>query len=82
MCLHAYVDGSDFLFASRNITFLAGSVSSMFNVTINDDDMFEINEAFNLILFIIPSQRPISVPNDTTTVFIIDNDRKCERQTV
>lgn len=72
-----YLDGDDLIYVTQNVTFLAGSINTMFNVTINNDDIFETNETFNLVLFIVPSQRSINITNDTTTVVIVDNDRKC-----
>ena len=71
-----HIDGNDFNFGLLNITFLAGSVNNTFNVTINDDGVFERNEAFNLTLLTIPSPKSISIANGTTTVFIVDNDRE------
>ena len=68
------LDGDDFLYTSQNITFLAGGINTTFHVAINDDDIFEINEIFNLTLLIVPSARSISIVNGTTTVFIVDND--------
>jgi len=60
----------------HNITFLAGSTDSVFVTTIQDDDIFEINETFGHTLFIVSSSKAISIVNGTTTVAIIDNDRK------
>ena len=64
------------MFLPLNITFPAGSISNTFSITIQDDVLFEMNETFNVTLLIIPSSRPISIANGTTTVVIVDNDRK------
>ena len=60
-----------------NITFPAGIISNTFSITIQDDVLLEMNETFNVTLLIIPSSRPISIANGTTTVVIVDDDRKC-----
>ena len=69
-------DGTDFIFVPLNITFLAGSTANVFNVTIKDDDLFEIDETFDLNMT-LSSSTPLSTANRTTTVVIMDNDRKC-----
>ena len=74
--LLVYVDGSDFIFVPRNITFPAGSISNTFSITIQDDVLLEINETFNVTLLTIPSSRPINIANGTTTLVIVDDDRK------
>ena len=75
--MYTYVDGDDFFFTSLNITFLAGSINSTFNITINDDDIFEINETFNVNLFIVSPLRSTITANGTTTVQIVDDDCEC-----
>ena len=70
------VDGIDLLFVPHNITFPAGTVNNIFSITIQDDILFEINETFDVTLLTFPSSRPISITNGTTTVIIVDNDRK------
>ena len=64
------------MFVPHNITFPAGSISNILNITIQDDVSLEINETFNVTLLTFPSSRPISIANGTTTVVIVDNDRK------
>ena len=71
------VDGSDLMFVPLNITFPAGSINATFSITIQDDVFLEMNETFNVTLLTFPSSRPISIANGTTTVVIVDNDRKC-----
>ena len=75
--IYIHIDGSDFLFMRRSIIFLAGSITSIFNVTINDNAIFEINETFNLVLLSVSPPRSISIVNGTTTVVIVDNDSEC-----
>ena len=72
----ACVDGTDFIFVPHNITFPAGSISNAFSISIQDDVLFELSETFNATLLTYPSSRPISIANGTTTVVIVDNDRK------
>ena len=71
------VDGNDFVIVPRNITFHARSINNTFSITIQDDVLLEMNETFNVTLLTIPSSKPISIANGTTTVVIVDNDRKC-----
>ena len=69
-------DGTDFVFMPLNITFFAGSTTNVFSITIRDDDLFEIDETFDLNMT-LSSSTPLSTANRTTTVVIMDNDRKC-----
>ena len=73
--LYAYIDGNDFIFDPLNLTFMAGNINSVFSITINDDNLFEINETFDLNIT-YPSSTPLSVGNRTATIEILDNDRK------
>ena len=70
------VDGSDFLFVPYNITFPAGSIHNIISIAIQDNNVFEIDEMFNVRLLTFPSSIPVSVTNGTT-VIIVDDDRKC-----
>ena len=70
------VDGSDFVFEPHNITFPAGSITSTFSITIQDDVLFEMSETFNVTLLTFSSSSPISIADGTTTVVIVDDDRK------
>ena len=75
------LDGSDFLSVLHNITFLAGNTDIVFDTIIQDDNIFEMDETFDhMLLLIIPSSRAIGIVNGTTTVVIMDNDRKCKIQ--
>jgi len=74
------LDGSDFLSVPHNITFLAGNTVITFDTIIQDDNIFEMDETFGHTLLIISSSRAISIVNGTTTVVIMDNDRKCKIQ--
>ena len=69
------IDGTDFVFVPLNITFLAGNITNTFSITIRDDDLFEIDETFDLNIT-LSSSTPLSIPNRTTTIMIMDNDRK------
>ena len=73
--LYTYIDGNDFIFDPLNLTFMAGNINSVFSITINDDNLFEINETFDLNIT-YPSSTPLSVGNRTATIEILDNDRK------
>ena len=69
--------GVDYSSGPYNATFTAGYVSSSFNISINDDNVFEQNE--ELYLKIDQSSLlhgvKICTPN-STVVKIFDNDRK------
>ena len=68
----------DYTSGPYTVTFPAGQTTATFNVPINDDDIFEIDE--NFILTINPSllsTRITTVGNSgQATVTIVDNDRK------
>ena len=74
------LDGSDFLSVPHNVTFVAGNTDIAFDTIIQDDNIFEMDETFGHTLLIISSSRAISIVNGTTTVVIMDNDRKCKIQ--
>ena len=64
-----------------NITFSAGDVRVMSNVSITDDNILEMVEKFNLT--ISSTSLPIRILMDDiqqTTVLITDNDGKCQRK--
>ena len=60
------------------VTFPVGQTTATFDVPINDDDIFEIDE--NFILTINPSLLPTRITtvgnSGQATVTIVDNDRK------
>jgi len=64
----------------HDITFVAGNTVITFDTIIQDDNIFEMDETFGHTLLIIPSSRAISIVNGTSTVVIMDNDRKCKIQ--
>ena len=68
----------DYIFGPYNVTFPVGQTTATFNVPINDDDIFEIDE--NFILTINPSLLPTRITtvgnSGQATVTIVDNDRK------
>ena len=78
-CIYVASRGVDFTFIPRSITFLAGETEYIVDVEINDDDIFELgNETFNLYLSSVqsPGSLNITIPNNITTVVILDDDRK------
>ena len=69
--------GDDYESGKFNVTIPAGEITVSFNVTIIEDDVFEINETFSLI--IDPSSSvSCAVEEDPvdciTVVTIVDND--------
>ena len=62
-----------------NITFSAGDVRVMFNVSTTDDDILEMVEKFNLTISSTSLPTRIFIGDIyQTTVLIIDNDGKCQ----
>ena len=69
----------DFTFTPRSITFPVGETEYMMGVEINDDNIFERgNETFRLSLRSVqsPVTLPIAIVDGSTTVVILDDDRK------
>ena len=67
----------DYVSGPYTVTFPAGVTSVLFDIPINDDDVFEGNENFTIT--IDPSSLPtdVSVGNPgQATVTIVDDDRK------
>ena len=59
-----------------SVTFLAGVTSVPFNISINDDNVFEENENFTLTInSSLPTGVMIGNPGQAT-VTIVDNDSK------
>ena len=77
-CVYA---GGDYTCNACNLTLPAKTSSVLFNITISDDNILELDEEFMLedILTFIPSSSSIRVNRgspESTTVLIEDND--CE----
>ena len=66
--------GEDYVPGPYNVTFLAGSTSSSFNITIISDDLFEYTEEFGLTLNQDPLPLNVIGVNDQATVIIMDDD--------
>ena len=59
------------------VTFSPGSTSVRFNITISDDEIFELNEKFNLsISAALPSGVARGDCNQTTVIILDDKDCK------
>ena len=79
LCIYIESESVDFTFTPRSITFSAGETEYIIDVEINDDNIFELgNENFSLYLSSVqsPQSLPITIPDDITTVVILDDDRK------
>ena len=72
MC-HNITGGDDYDSGSYDITFTAGTISSSFTITINDDNTFEDNESFVVTITSLPSIITVNSPRQAT-VTIIDDD--------
>ena len=67
----------DFYFGSRIIYFDIGMTIVQFNVSINDDDIFEDDETLNLSINSSTLPNKVIVGSSgQTTVTIVDNDGK------
>ena len=67
--------GVDYDSGPYTVTIPAGDIRMSFNVPINDDDVSENNEQFDLTIDTVPSFVTLTNPRQTT-VTIVDNDRK------
>ena len=69
--------GIDYNSGPYNVAIPAGNLSSSFNVSINDDNVLELNEEFYLAIdqSSLPNGINIDIPN-STIVKISDNDCK------
>ena len=66
----------DYTSRSYSVTFPAGVMSVPFNITINDDNIFEENENFTLTInSSLPTGVMVGNPGQAT-VTIVDNDCK------
>lgn len=75
------IGGEDFIAASANVTFPAGSTSQFFNVTLIDDSNLEPTEEFEVVIkavHLIGGQQPVPPvvigANTEVTGIILDND--------
>ena len=59
------------------VTFSAGETRALFNISINNDNIFEMNENFALTIngSSLPTGVTVSTPNETI-VTIVDNEGK------
>ena len=69
--------GVDYDSGPYTVTFSAGQTRAPFNISINDDDIFEMNENFVLTIneSSLPSGIAVNTPNETI-VTIVDDDGK------
>lgn len=63
----------DFTFTTQSLTFAPGETTKTVMVTINDDDINEINEQFNQVLT-ITNNSPVMAGTTTVMMTINDND--------
>ena len=71
-------DAEDYLYGVYSVTVPAKMTMKFVDITICDDDVLEEEETFSLA--IISNSHPDNVTNaspDSTTITIVDNDRKC-----
>jgi len=66
----------DYHSVQSSITFPAFMIEGIFNITLQDNNIFEFSENFGISIRLeIPSLR-VDIPNDTAVVVIQDDDRK------
>ena len=69
--------GVDYDSGPFDITFPAGETLAVFNISINDDDIVEGNENFNISIDPFSPPNGVSVGDPSqTTVIIVDDDCK------
>ena len=72
-----YVGGGvDYNSGPYNVTFPAGVTNVSFNVLINNDNILEVNEEFNLIIRHSSSSSITTGSPHNTTVIILNDDSK------
>ena len=67
--------GIDYNSGPYNVTFPIGSVVVLFDILINNDNVFEKNERFSVHINSITNGHIVGVP-ETARVTIMDNDSK------
>ena len=71
------VGGVDYDSGPIDVTFSAGEMTVSFNISTFRDNILELNETYNLVVAIDPLiNSSVNITTDTTTVTIIDDDRK------
>ena len=76
-CNLVYTAGLDYAMSTGlvfNVTISVGSLTSSFDVDINNNMIHEDNETFNIAIRLLPSCLLLSLGTSSSTVTIIDND--------
>ena len=68
-------EGIDYNSGPYNVSFPIGSVVVLFDILINNDNVFERNERFNVHINSVTNGHIVGVP-ETARVTIMDNDSK------
>ena len=69
--------GIDYESGPYNVTIPSGTTTAQFDVAINDDDILEGNENFNLTIMTSSEPSRVSIGNPAqATVTIVDDDGK------
>ena len=72
-----YLGGTDYSSGPYIITIPAGVISIPFDVPINDDNLVESSESFNLSINVVSLPRNITIEQvEESKVMIVDNDSK------
>ena len=69
------------MYGPYNITFPAGVTRTLFNVSIIDDDVYEVNETFELVInsLFLPVNVSVVNPNQTTVIIKNDDCKWCDK---
>ena len=73
---HNITADDDYDSGPYNITFTAGTTSSSFTITINDDDTFEDNESFVVAITSVPSIITVGNPHQATVTIVDDESNE------
>ena len=72
------VPSADYVFGRYGVTFKAGNMIASFNISIIDDNIFEIDEYFNLTISTDFSLENIIAGDPSQAiVIIVENDGEC-----
>lgn len=77
-CLITSLGGMDYQPVQSRVSFPAFTTEGIFNITLQDDNIFEFNETFNVSMRLETPSVRVNIPNDTAVVTIEDDDRKCQ----
>ena len=69
-------DGLDYNSVQSSILFPAFTTEGIFNITLQDDNIFEFRENFSISIRLETPSARLGIPNDTAVIEIQDDDCK------